>query len=258
MTSLTLPTKKTEPVRDPNKVRWYFYGEPGVGKTTLASKFRDPLFLCTEEGVGFLSVYKKSISCWADFKAILKLLVEQDPEAEQFGTVVVDTVDLLFLMCEKHVCEAKGIAHPSDLEWGKGWAALRDEFKIVLGYMSRMKQGLVFVGHAQLFEKKERGTTITCMKPSLTNTGAKVIIPLVDVMILCEVVEVQDPKDSKFKKVHRCRSEPSEYAYCKDRTGTLPAKFPMDYNLIERFISGKHVESNVDTADTNTNTDTKE
>lgn len=251
-TSLSLPSKKTDVIDDPNKVRWYFYGEPGVGKTTLASKFRDPLFLCTEEGVGFLSVYKVSIDSWDTFKKVLKMVVDEDPEAERFGTVVVDTVDILFMMCEKHVCEAKGIAHPSDLEWGKGWAALRDEFKIVLAYMARMKQGLVFVGHAQLFEKKERGKAITCMKPSLTNTGSKVIIPLVDVMILCEVAEVQDPADGQFKKVHRCRTEPSEYAYCKDRTGRLPATFPMDYGLLEAYIREEdpHTDTNMKDTDT--------
>lgn len=236
MSSLTLPTKKTEPITDPNKVRWYFYGEPGTGKTTLASKFRDPLFLAAEEGVGFLSVYKLPIDSWSTFKDALRTVVNEDPNAERFGTIVVDTIDIVFKMCEQHVCQAKGIAHPSDLEWGKGWAALRDEFAIVLGYMSRMKQGIVFVGHAQLFEKKERGRTISCMKPSLTNTGSKVIVPLVDVMALCEVVEVQDAESGQFTSVHRLRTEPSEYAYCKDRTGYLPAVLPMDYDVLASYF----------------------
>lgn len=242
-----LPTAKTDVVKDPNAVRYYIYGAPGVGKTTLAASFRkrlpdgrvaEPLFMCTEEGVGFLSVYKTVIPDWAKFKQALKELSEADPNAERFSTVVIDTVDLLFTMCEKFVCEAKQIAHPSDLEWGKGWAALRDEFQVVLSYLSRMKQGLVLIGHAKVWEKKERGTTVTCVQPNLSGTGRRVVLPIVDVIFYAEVIEVVDPKTGQVVQRRVLRSEPNETVEAKDRTSRLPAVMPMDYAELEAYITG--------------------
>ena len=234
-----LPAEKTTPVNDPSKVKYYLYGAPGVGKTTLASKFRNALFLCTEEGVGFLSVYKVTIKDWPTFKAALKEVVDKDPNAERFGTIVVDTIDLLFTMCEKFVCETKNIQHPSDLEWGKGWAALRDEFQIVLSYLSRMKQGLVLIGHAKVWEKKERGQMITCVQPTLNGTGRRVVLPIVDVIGYVETIEVQDPKSGALYNKRVIRTEPTDVVEAKDRTGRLPPVMPMEYAALEAYITGQ-------------------
>lgn len=242
-----LPTAKTEVVRDPNAVRFYVYGAPGVGKTTLAAQFRkknadgtyaEPLFLCTEEGVGFLEVFKVPIPDWGTFKTTLKEVVTSDPEAKRFSVIVVDTIDLLFTMCEKFVCEAKNISHPSDLEWGKGWAALRDEFQVVLSYLSRMKQGLVLIGHAKVWEKKERGTMITCVQPTLNATGRRVVLPIVDVILYCETIEVVDPVSGKTHNKRVMRSEPNEMIEAKDRTGRLPPVMSMAYSELEGYIAG--------------------
>ncbi len=241
-----LPKSKTQVVKDPRQVKFYTYGAPGVGKTTLASRFRkqkedgtwiEPIFLCTEEGVGFLEVYKVPIPSWGTFKETLKQIVEADPEAQTYGTIVVDTIDLLFTMCEKFVCELKQITHPSELEWGKGWAALRDEFQVVLSYLSRMKQGLVLVGHAKIWEKKERGIVTTCIQPTLNNTGRRVVLPIVDVILYIEAIEVQGV-DGKFYNKRIMRSEPTDMIEAKDRTGMLPAVMPLDYAALEAYISG--------------------
>jgi hypothetical protein len=247
-----LPTSKTAVVTDPNRVRFYIYGAPGVGKTTLASQFRrqnpdgtwaEPLFLCTEEGVGFLEVLKVPVPDWGTFKNTLKELTAADPEATRYSTVVVDTIDLLFTMCEKFVCEAKSISHPSELEWGKGWAALRDEFQIVLSYLSRMKQGLVLIGHAKVWEKKERSTMITCVQPTLGSTGRRVVLPIVDVILYCETIEVVDPKTGTTINKRIMRSEPNETVEAKDRTSRLPATMPMEYAKLAAYISGAEKKS---------------
>ena len=73
----------------PEAPRITIYGKPGIGKTTLASQFPEPLFLLTEKNglvdSNCLGVYKDYAAIWKDVEELLTL------ETLPFKTLVIDS-----------------------------------------------------------------------------------------------------------------------------------------------------------------------
>ena len=73
--------------------RVLIYGRPGVGKTTFASKAKNPIFIQTEDGadVAGAARFPKAESFEQINEAIDTLIAEK----HDHGTVVIDTLDWL-------------------------------------------------------------------------------------------------------------------------------------------------------------------
>ena len=140
-----LPTETTPPVSDLSNLIIFLYGGIKIGKSTFASKFPGALFLATEPGLGSLDVFQKDIETWDNMKAVCNELYRGD---HKFKTIVIDTADNLYKMCEAHICEQHGIVHESDLDWGKGWALVNNEFRRVLTTLAQMPEGLILTSHS--------------------------------------------------------------------------------------------------------------
>ena len=64
------------------------YGEGGVGKTTFASQFPNPLFICAESGLGELDFARLEIKDLSEFYEALNL-------TGSYETIVIDSLDWL-------------------------------------------------------------------------------------------------------------------------------------------------------------------
>jgi tetratricopeptide (TPR) repeat protein len=87
-----------------------FYGEPKSGKTTISSQFPGALVLAFEKGYNAIAgIMAKPMNSWNDFK---KTLVElKDPAVKEiFQTVVIDTADIAYGLCEKYICSRESDA----------------------------------------------------------------------------------------------------------------------------------------------------
>ena len=78
-----------------------FYGEPKSGKTTIATKFPRHLLLAFEKGYSAIpGAMAQPIDKWSDARKVLKQL--KDPKVkEMFETIIVDTADIAYDLCEK-------------------------------------------------------------------------------------------------------------------------------------------------------------
>ena len=66
------------------------YGPEGIGKSTFASRFPDPLFLDIEDGTGHLDVKRiTGINSWS----MLLSIVQQVRQEKPCKTLVIDTAD---------------------------------------------------------------------------------------------------------------------------------------------------------------------
>jgi len=157
---------------------WLIFGEKKIGKTTLASMFDNALFLMTEPGAKSLSVYQVAVPNWSTAREALKALRTDT----QFATIVVDTVDLAFKMCEKFVCQKLAIDHPSDEDWGRGWSAVRDEFTQWIQQLMLLDKGIIFISHSTEREIKTRsGQKYDRVQPTMANQARDVIEGMVDI-----------------------------------------------------------------------------
>ena len=140
-----MPTKKTTPMEKLRDYPILIYGRERVGKTTLCAQFEDPWFLFFEPGGKALSLYATTIKNWKQFK---ELLVELETKKE-YKTIVIDTIDKCYDMCFHYVCKREGVKHPSDLKWGKGWAAIEQEFEDSMFRILRTGRGLLLTSHSE-------------------------------------------------------------------------------------------------------------
>lgn len=78
------------------------YGPPGVGKTTLASRLPNAIFLDVENSTRRMSVKKLDLDKVDDFASLLKLLLASD-ESLTNQTLVIDTLDYVESMIKNEL-----------------------------------------------------------------------------------------------------------------------------------------------------------
>jgi GTPase SAR1 family protein len=154
------------------------FGEKKIGKTTLASYFPNTLFLMTEPGGKALSIFQLPITDWVSFKKTVRLLRKD----KRFQTIGVDTIDLLYKMCERYVCDKLGITDIAEADWGKGWRAVKDEFTTEIQVLMSLGKGIILVSHSEEKEVKLRsGATHDRIQPTMAKQAREVVEAMIDI-----------------------------------------------------------------------------
>lgn len=108
-------------------LRVVIYGSEGIGKSTLASKFPDPVFIDVEGGTNQLDIQRLPDPIdWNMLVDEIRCVRNGDVKC---STLVVDTADAMEAMCIDHVCRSKQWDSIETLGYGKGWTFLAEEFK---------------------------------------------------------------------------------------------------------------------------------
>jgi hypothetical protein len=154
----TLPTSMSEPVSSLGDLTICIHGEKKIGKTSLCRRFPDAFFFFFEPGGKGLRKNGELILSWDQFKDFITLLGK---EREYAKTLIIDTIDIAYIMCQAHVCSELKIEHPSDLGYGKGWSALRDEFTGEMDKLMKLGRGVIFLSHtdSKAFQRRGGGET---------------------------------------------------------------------------------------------------
>ncbi|MED4883112.1 ATP-binding protein [Bacillus smithii] len=164
-----------------------------TGKTSNAVKFPKPLLLATEKGYNALSgVMAQPINKWADFKKVLKQL--KDPRAhELYETIILDTADILFDLCEKYICQREGVDKIGDIPYGAGYGMLEKEYDEALREIPLMDYGLVMISHSEDKEfKDENGESYNKIVPTLPKRPRKIVLRMADIIGYSKIVETEE------------------------------------------------------------------
>ena len=166
------------------------YGQPKIGKTSLAAQFPRNLLLAFEPGYNALNnAMVQPVTKWSEFKQVLKQLSQ--PEVQnKFDTVTLDTVDLVWDACEKYICsqninEQTGETPKSlgDIPWGKGYDLCKKEFDGALRQIAMLGYGMVLISHEQLKNvKTESGQEYQKFMPTLSDRPKLIANRLVDII----------------------------------------------------------------------------
>ena len=101
-------------------VKVLVYGTEGIGKSTFASKFPEPLFLDLEGGTHYLDVSRTdNISSWTELLETVAEIVAQ----HVCKTLVIDTADWAEMLCAHDVCAKAHKNSIEDFGYGKGYYA---------------------------------------------------------------------------------------------------------------------------------------
>lgn len=112
------------------------YGPEGVGKSTFASQFPDPLFIDTEGGTSNLNINR--VKCNKSWDELLSIVKEVITEPTICKTLVVDTADWAETLCINAVCEKYRKNNIEDFGFGKGYVYLQDEFGKLLSLLDKV------------------------------------------------------------------------------------------------------------------------
>jgi hypothetical protein len=233
-----LPTERSSVRVGLQNLSVLLYGPSKVGKSTFSSQADGALFLATEPGLNALDVFEVSVTSWELF---LSACAEIEAENHPFKTIIVDTVDNLYRLIVDHVRAKLGIAHESDLGFGKAYGLINGEFHRVLSKLAFMPYGLILVSHSEERELNTRTGRTTRFVPSLPDKARRVVLDLVDIIAFCEVVE--DPeRNGAVRRVIRTKPHPRYEA--GDRTGLLPEELPLDFHAFKTALERAKGENN--------------
>lgn len=166
------------------------YGQPKIGKTSLAAQFPKNLLLAFEPGYNALNnAMVQPVIKWSEFKQILKQLSQPEIQ-EKFDTITLDTIDLVWEACEKYICsqnvnEETGEVPKAlgDIPWGKGYDLCKKEFDGALRQIAMLGYGLVLISHEQLKSvKTESGKEYQKFMPTLPDRPKLIANRLVDII----------------------------------------------------------------------------
>jgi hypothetical protein len=178
MTPVEMPTKpqtRGELGITPMNARIFLLSVPKVGKTTLASSWAPAktLFIDTQHGTDMLDGehYVIHVSTWTEFVQAVALVLKG---GHGFETVVVDTIDDVYKLCDAHVAQSKGMVAAGLIDFGRGTAEAEGLFRREVGALMATTLGVWFVGHADLVDVNKMQKYVPVLDKKVRNyiTGA--------------------------------------------------------------------------------------
>lgn len=235
---MAMPKEKTKKEQNYLKKTIFIYGDPKIGKTTVASQLGDEkhknIFFPTEAGHKEVEIYKwqkevkdaegnitlEDPTSWDDFRMCVAELTKQT----EYTCLTIDTADNLFQWCSKYVNKKSGIQHESDAGFGKGYSLIKDEFLTVINYLTQKGFGVIFLSHAATSDKELANKKITYTDSTLPNTAKKVIHGLSDYILYF----YSDIEGKRY-----IRTKGTQHINAGDRSGRLPEIMPLDAELLK-------------------------
>lgn len=133
--------KKASPVRA------VIYGTEGIGKSTLAAQFPNPLILDTEDGTKHLDCARVSCTEW---KSLTLAMAELAVDGQGFQTVVIDSADWAEKLLTEWLLNTTGKKSIEEFGFGKGYVMLQEHVTRFLASADKLvARGMhvVFVAH---------------------------------------------------------------------------------------------------------------
>ena len=229
-------------IAKPQKV--VIYGPEGIGKTTLAAQFPDPVFIDTEG-----STYHMDVKRTPKPQSWQELLSQVEQISRNTGickTLVLDTADWAEMICAKSVVDRYQKKSIEDFGYGKGYTYLQEEFgKLLNGFTEVINAGMnvVMTAHAKMrkFEQPDEMGAYDRWEMKLSKQVAPMVKEWADMVLFANYktyVVATDDKGKKHKAQGGSRVIYTSHHPCwdaKNRHG-LPNEIPMGYSAIAHCI----------------------
>lgn len=219
------------------------YGPEGVGKTTFASKFPDPVFIDTEGGTKHYDVKRfQAPSSWEMLIEEVRHVIKNPSCCK---SLVIDTADWAEKLCAENVLAKYGKSSIEEFGYGKGYTYLYEEFGKLLNLLEDVVEkgvNVVICAHAQMrkFEQPHEFGAYDRWELKLSKQIASMVKEWADMVLFANYetlifkdsnghAKAQGNKRVMFTTHHSCWD-------AKNREG-LPEKLDFDYKEIEHIFA---------------------
>ncbi len=151
LTSAPVSPRPVAPARASGErpLRVLLHGVEGVGASTFAANAPAPVFVCTEDGAAQLDVARfPAPRTWVDVLEAIRVLTYDEHEHR---TLVLDGLEGLESLCQKHVCMMAGVGHLDEIAYGRGYAEAVDQWRKLFGKLEGLVQArrmnVILLGH---------------------------------------------------------------------------------------------------------------
>lgn len=219
------------------------YGPEGIGKTTLAAQFPDPVYIDTEGSTKNFDLARfPAPTSWEMLKQEAEYPLANPGEV---GTLVIDTADWAEKLCNRCVCQKANKSGIEDFNYGQGYVYAAEEFGRLLDILDRVTAtgvNVVITAHATLRKVELPDDMGSYDKWELK--CSKKLSPMLkewaDLVLFCNyktfIVKSESGK-GKAQGGQRMMYAAHHTAYdAKNRHG-LPDEMPMDYGQIAHIFA---------------------
>ena len=168
-------------------IKIVIYGAEGVGKSSLAAKFPNALFLDTEGGTSRLDVRRIKITSWEELLATVKEIIASPDVCK---SLVIDTADWAESFSIDYICNKYRQASIESFGYGKGYTYLQEEFGEFLKLLNVLTEvGInpVIIAHGKprKFELPDEQGAFDRYETKLTRQVAPLIKEWCDMLLFC-------------------------------------------------------------------------
>ncbi len=212
------------------------YGPEGIGKSTLASKFPEVLFIDTEGSTSHMDVARtQEPSSW---NMLMSQVMHVSSTPGLCKTLVIDTADWAERLCKEFVCAKYNFKSIEDPGYGKGYTYLYEEWGKLLNLLSEITDKgihVVLTAHAMMrkFEQPDEMGAYDRWELKLEKKTAAVTKEWADLILFAnyktDIVKSSDTKKNKATGGARKMYTSHHPAWdAKNRHG-LPDELDMDF-----------------------------
>lgn len=231
----------------PSAKKVVVYGPEGIGKSTFASRFPEPLFIDTEGSTKDMDVARtEPPSSWS---ALLDQAGYVKVHPEVCRTLIIDTADWAEMLCISQVCSKNHKNSVEEFGYGKGYVYVQEEFGRLLNLLSEVVDSgvhVVLTAHAKMrkFEQPDELGAYDRWEMKLSKGVAPMVKEWADMVLFCNYktmvvnVDGQGAQKGKNKAQGGKRVMYTTHHSCwdaKNRYG-LPDEVPFEYSSISHII----------------------
>ena len=203
-------------------------------KTTNACKFPKPILLGFEKGYGFLDgIIAQPINSWKEALEVKKQLLKDAESAEKenrdtiFKSVIVDTIDIAYDLCEKYIVDKEGVDYLDETEKMRGYRALSREYDKFFQEIVKAGYTLICISHATTKQIKENGEKYDKTIPTVPDRGFLVVSRLVDV---CAYASYESDEQGNIHSMLTLRG--NKHLEAGSRSPYMSEKIPFTYEAM--------------------------
>lgn len=215
------------------------YGPEGIGKSTFAAQFPDPVFIDTEGSTKHMDVARfPKPSSWAMLLEEVKQ-IRDCPEACR--TLVIDTADWAEQLCISHVCSKAKKDGIEDFGYGKGYIYVAEEFGRLLNLLEEIVDlgvHIVITAHAKMrkFEQPDEMGAYDRWEMKLSKNVAPLVKEWADMVLFANYktfAVAADDSGKKFKAQGGARVMYTSHHPCWDAKNRHGLKEELPFSFAE-------------------------